>query len=311
MTLRAIICGCVLLTPVAALGQALDFPAFATPVAEKTTPRDSYFLATAPFNDGPLDGITAEGAIRQQSWRLRGSLTTLQILAPLRTQLKEQGFTTLYECESRVCGGFDFRFQIDVLPEPDMHVNLGDYRYLAARRPLEDGAEFVSLIVSRSANAGFVQLTRISPPGASAWITASTKAPPPESVPQPGGAVGKQLELTGRATLDDLFFETGSSDLGEQEFASLTGLASFLNSRPDWHVVLVGHTDTDGALDANIALSRRRAIAVMNRLVDSLGVDAGQVAADGVGFLAPRASNLTEEGRALNRRVEVILSSTD
>lgn len=315
MSLRAAISGIVLLVPVplplAAQGLSLEFPAFATPIAERTVASDSYFFPTAPFTDGPLEGITAEGAIRQQSWKLGGgSLTTLQILAPLRAQLQDAGFATLYECEARVCGGFDFRYQIDVMPEPDMHVNLGDYRYLAAQRSVDGAPEYVGLIVSRSANAGFVQLTRIGAANDAAGITASTKAPPPDIALQPAGPVGEQLELNGYSTLNDLYFKTGSSQLDDRPFASLAALAAYLAAWPDRQVVLVGHTDAEGSLDANIALSRRRAMAVVERLVGTLGVSPGQVSADGVGFLAPRASNLTDEGRAQNRRVEVILSTT-
>ena len=314
MRLRAAILGLALLVPapVAGQGVSLDFPAFATPIAERTIPADSYFLPTGPFTEDLLDGIAAEGVVRQQSWKLGGgSLTTLQILAPLRAQLLEAGFATLYECESRVCGGFDFRYQIQVLPEPDMHVNLGDYRYFAARRSTGGVPEYVSLIVSRSANAGFVQLTTVGTANDTAEITASTRPSTPGVVPRPTGPVGEQLERNGYSTLNDLNFKIGSSQLEDQQYDSLAALAAYLAAWPDRHVVLVGHTDAEGSLEANIALSRRRAMAVVERLVGTLGVNPGQVSADGVGFLAPRASNLTEEGRALNRRVEVILSTTN
>ena len=75
-------------------------------------------------------------------------------------------------------------------------------------------------------------------------------------------------------------------------------------------VLLVGHTDAAGGLEANIALSRRRAASVVAHLVGELGVSRAQVSAEGVGYLVPRASNLTDQGRAENRRVEVVLTST-
>jgi len=71
-------------------------------------------------------------------------------------------------------------------------------------------------------------------------------------------------------------------------------------------VVIVGHSDNQGTLDANLALSQRRAEAVRDALV-SRGVAAERLDARGVGFLAPVASNATEEGRARNRRVELVL----
>jgi outer membrane protein OmpA-like peptidoglycan-associated protein len=73
---------------------------------------------------------------------------------------------------------------------------------------------------------------------------------------------------------------------------------------------LVGHTDASGSLAANIAVSERRAEAVAQVLIDRYGVDRDRVTAEGVGFLAPRATNQTEEGRQKNRRVEVVVTST-
>jgi OOP family OmpA-OmpF porin len=311
MKLRLALVGLALAVPGISQALTLDFPTSATQVAEKNVAHDSYFLPLAAFTDGPVPGITAEGALKQQSWKIGASdLTTLQILAPLRAQLLDEGYTPIFECESKICGGFDFRFQVDVLPEPDMHVNLGDYRYLVAQRDDGDAAEYVSLIVSRSANAGFVQLTQIGAADEMAALTASTKAPSDDAIVRPPNPVGKRLETQGHATLDDLVFKTGSSKLGEEQFQSLAELAEYLISHPTRRIVLVGHTDAEGTLDNNIALSRKRAEAVAQRLVQAYKVPPNQVGADGVGFLAPRASNLTDTGRAQNRRVEVILTST-
>jgi OOP family OmpA-OmpF porin len=138
---------------------------------------------------------------------------------------------------------------------------------------------------------------------------ASTKAPPTEPLPE--GSIGNRLETQGHATLQDLVFKTGSSELGDESFASLADLAAYLNDQPTRKVTLVGHTDAEGALDPNVALSKRRATAVMQRLLRTYGVSRAQVAADGVGYLSPVASNLTADGRAQNRRVEVILNSTN
>jgi len=287
----------------------MELPWPASSLAVQRVAGTSHFLATGPFIDGPLEGMTVEGVLHQQSWRVAGELTTLQLLAPLRRQLAGAGFETLFQCETDVCGGFDFRFQIDILPEPDMHVNLGDYRYLSAKR-IADGEdeEYISVIVSRSANAGFVHLTRIGPDDETVDIEGAWSS---DTLAADAIDVGERLELAGHVSLDDLAFRTGSSRLGDGPFASLADLALYLNARPDRTVTLVGHTDAVGALDSNIELSRMRAAAVLERLVRRHGVSRGQISSDGVGFLAPRASNLTEDGRARNRRVEAVLVSTE
>lgn len=313
--IRAAILSLAAATAAEAQSLSLRFPAVSSTMAEVTSQRDSYFVPTGPYSEGQIEGITAEGPVAQQSWKLGGGgLTTLQILAPLRAQLADAGFEVLYECEARLCGGFDFRYQVDILPEPDMHVNLGDYRYLAARRETSGTAppDYAVLIVSRSANAGFVQLTRIGQAAAAdPAITTSTKTPAPSAPLAPRGAIGDQLESFGHATLDDLEFNIGASTLGDRNFASLADLAAYLRDRPNRSVMLVGHTDSQGSLDNNIALSQRRAASVMERLIQQYDVPVAQLDAKGVGFLSPRASNLTEEGRAQNRRVEVVLTSTE
>ncbi len=75
--------------------------------------------------------------------------------------------------------------------------------------------------------------------------------------------------------------------------------------------MLVGHTDAEGALEGNISLSKKRAAAVKARLIDVFGVPEAQIDAQGVGYLVPVASNLTDDGRMMNRRVEAILNSIE
>jgi outer membrane protein OmpA-like peptidoglycan-associated protein len=71
-------------------------------------------------------------------------------------------------------------------------------------------------------------------------------------------------------------------------------------------VFIVGHTDSQGAYDHNMTLSRQRAEAVANALVVSYRIARGRLYTAGLGYLAPVASNHTEDGRALNRRVELV-----
>ncbi len=312
MILRAATATVSLSATVAAHAAVLELPWPAEPLAERNITGTSHFLATGPFIDGTVDGVVAEGDLHRRSWRVAGEITTVQLLAPLRQQLKAAGFEVLFECGTKACGGFDFRFQIDVLAEPEMHVNLGDYRYLSAKGPTEGGgADYISMILSRSANAGFVHITQISAGGNAASVLPSGTPEPSAMETGDVREMVERLELTGYVSLDGLTFETGSSRLGDETFASLAGLASYLKTRPGRTVVLVGHTDAVGDPESNMELSRLRAAAVMERLVQRHGVPPSQVASDGVGFLAPRAGNLTEEGRARNRRVEAVLNATE
>ena len=83
-------------------------------------------------------------------------------------------------------------------------------------------------------------------------------------------------------------------------------IAKLLNTDPGLKLYVVGHTDTKGTFDANIKLSMDRALAVVNSLVSQFSINAARLKAFGDGPVAPVATNDTEEGRALNRRVELV-----
>lgn len=296
-----------------ALALDLTFTGPATRTFAATEEFASYKLPIGPFQDGAIATLVAEGPRSQMAWRVESaSGTTLGVADNLRQQIEAAGFELLYECETRECGGFDFRFETEVLPEPDMHIDLGDYRYLAAQRLGGAVPEYLSLFVSRSNTLGFVQMILVG--GGTALpteITTTTRTPtirPTGPAPNLAPLI-ERLETRGSAVLQDLEFTTGSAELNAAQYATLDTLAAYLKSNPDRTIALVGHTDSEGSLQGNIGLSRRRAQAAMTWLIRQ-GVPAGQVEADGVGYLAPVATNLTEEGRTKNRRVEAIVTST-
>lgn len=284
----------------------LSLPSNATLQAERAFNDSEFALPSAPWDGTTVPTLPIAGSIVQQAWTLAApGLTTVQIARPLREQLRNQGYEVLFECDTEQCGGFDFRFALDVIAPPDMYVNLADFRQLSAWKSLDDGTEeAVSLLISRSAQAGYVQITQIG-----ANVQQDTKAEAPAlRAAAPAGSLAEQLDEQGHAILDGLAFATGSSRLSDDAFSSLQDLAAYLEANPTLKVALVGHTDAEGSLDGNIALSRRRAGSVLERMATEYNVARNRMEAQGMGYLAPVASNLTEEGRTANRRVEVILT---
>ncbi len=291
--------------------QSLSFPSNAVLARETVSARDSYAMPVGPWGDGHVETQTVEGHVTQQAWKIAATgLTALQLVRPLRDQLRNDGFEVVFECRDTACGGFDFRFATVVLPPPEMQVNLGDFRYLAARRIVDGAPELISVLASRSANAGFVQVNRV---GAQQVDLVETAAPAIRSTETQAqaGSMAETLAVEGHAVLEGLSFELGSSQLAAGPFDALQSLADYLAAQPDLVVALVGHTDSSGSLDGNIALSKRRAGSVLERLVADYGVARRQLDAQGMGYLAPLASNLTEAGRDANRRVEVIITSIE
>ncbi|GIT92710.1 membrane protein [Jannaschia pagri] len=304
MSLRGALVLAILAQPTQAMDLAMPLPAEVT--YAEALPLSSHRVAIGPW-DQTTPFETIEGSVTRQVWKLTApEATPLQILAPLRAQLDQAGFDVVFACETRACGGFDFRFDIDVRPAPEMFVDLAAYRYLAARKD----TTWTDLVVSTSAGVGYVQQTTVGPVGDVAPVTLSTSNPasPPALIAD--SDVAQTLQLKGRAVLGDLTFPTGSTDLPEERYPSLTALADFLRDNPQVTVALVGHTDAEGSAEGNMAISRARAESARAVLMQTYGISGARIGTHGVGFFAPMARNDTEVGRQTNRRVEVVITST-
>lgn len=307
MILRLCVTLACLAGPVA--GQTLSFPSNAEMTDTLTEPLASYDLPMGPWADGVLPAARYEGQLTRQAWRVSApGLSTLQLLRPLREQIRNAGLTVVFECEGADCGGFDFRFATPVMLPPAMQVDIADFRFLSAT----DNTRAVGIMVSRTEQAGFVQVTWIgdAPEGTVLAAPTAPLALTTGGTSSPLGDLPTALEQDGRFVLQGLDFASGSAQLVDGDVPVLAQLAAYLAQNPNRTVALVGHTDSAGSLDGNIALSRQRAGAVVERLVGSYGVPRRQLDAQGMGYLSPLASNLTEDGRASNRRVEVIITST-
>ncbi|MGR3292311.1 MAG: OmpA family protein, partial [Paracoccaceae bacterium] len=92
-------------------GSALEFPAGAILTTQSAQPFTSTTIPIGVFSDGIVPMLSAEGTVLSQAWKIiSNTLTTLQMITPLRDQLTEDGYEILLDCETDQCGGFDFRF---------------------------------------------------------------------------------------------------------------------------------------------------------------------------------------------------------
>ncbi|UWQ95853.1 OmpA family protein [Rhodobacteraceae bacterium M385] len=304
----AVLCMGLACLPSLANGFELAFPGTAELITSTSVADGRHPIALGPWSEAGLPSHDALGVVQQFTWQVSGAdITTVALLSSLRDQIETQGFETQFTCFARACGGFDFRHSLPVGSAPEMHVDLGDFHYLSATS--DDGASEVALMISRGGSVGFVHLALIQPPSeAEDPVVQSSRGPDVAISDVAPDALIARLSSVGSAPLDDLQFETGASQLSGDDYASLAALAVYLAENPALHVVLVGHTDAAGSLSGNIALSRARALAVRTYLTEDLGVNPAQVEAQGIGYLAPRATNATPDGREANRRVEVVIA---
>lgn len=119
-------------------------------------------------------------------------------------------------------------------------------------------------------------------------------------------ALSSGLAATGHVVAGGILFDTGKSDVKPESAPALAEIAKLLKQDAKLKLYVVGHTDNVGALAGNLDLSRRRAAAIVQALMTQYSVGAERLQAYGNGPYAPMATNDTDEGRTLNRRVELV-----
>jgi len=118
--------------------------------------------------------------------------------------------------------------------------------------------------------------------------------------------IEKELKDQGRAEIYGIYFDFDSDQIRSESEPVLAEIAEILKKQPEWKLNVEGHTDNVGGDKHNLDLSERRAASVINALVTRYQVEGARLAPTGYGAARPKASNDTVEGRALNRRVELV-----
>jgi len=131
-----------------------------------------------------------------------------------------------------------------------------------------------------------------------------------QDVTMDAAGMASGISANGAVALYGIYFDTAKADLKPESEPALAEVAKLLRENPALKVFVVGHTDMVGDPAANMKLSQARAQAVVSALVAKYGIAAPRLAPFGAGPYAPVASNKTEEGRAKNRRVELVEFAT-
>lgn len=252
---------------------------------------DEYELMTGPIKDQKLSKSQhLEGKVTEIHYSIPDGRSVLEVYRNYEAALKQAGFEILFACKGRECGTggrVPVKGLGTILVWGDMP------RVLTARLARPEGDAYVALHIPNPGSEVIINVVEVKPmETGKVGVNAASLA----------SGIGK----SGHVAVYAILFDTGKWEIKPESEPALAEIAKVLKQDPALKLYVVGHTDNVGALAMNKDLSQRRAAAVMDALVIRHGISAGRLNADGVGPLAPVASNDTEEGRAKNRRVELV-----
>ncbi len=263
---------------------------------------DEYYLLLGPVRSTSDKGIESakskrlEGKVTRISYGCPKGRSTFEIYRNYEFALKRAGFDILFEGKGKeVRGVYSFLEKknkefLGGWSDPDRWT----WYYISGTT--KDKSAYVSIFVTGPGYGDF---------GARA-IVAIVEPKEMEIGLITASHIASELKAKGRIALYGIYFDFDKADIKPQSEPTIKEIARFLKENPNIRIYIVGHTDNVGTLEYNLNLSKRRAEAVVKELTTKYGITQDRLKAFGVGPLAPVATNDTEEGRAKNRRVEIV-----
>ena len=254
-----------------------------------------------PDNSKVESSENLEGKVTKISYYLPEDRSTLEVFRNYEDALKAAGFEILFTCSNKECVGRKFNHKV-IEYKHGFGDNYYDQRFLAAKLPRDEGDVYVSLYIVKNTTGGGPDRNHIY-----TQVDVIEVAPMQEAmVTVDADSMAEEIFETGSISIYGILFDFDKADIKPESAATIEEIATLLNNNPDLKLFIVGHTDNKGGLDYNMNLSQKRAGAVVDVLVTEHGIETSRLTPKGLGFLAPVASNKSEEGRAKNRRVELV-----
>lgn len=272
----------------------------------------------------PGKTLDLEGSRTRLVYILPQGISSLQVLRNYQKRVEQSGGKTLFECKSDECGGASNRSSgggggsqsLAMILWPAERVTassfstascaqmtgIKDQRYAAME--LGSGAGYLSVLAYNMKSGTYcgaltdITVTVVDVMARQEMVQSMVVIEPEE--------MAESIRDTGSIALYGIYFDTGKADLKPESGATLDSIAALLSNEPALKLLVVGHTDNQGDFEVNRVLSEQRAASVIDALVADRGVETGRLRPVGVAFAAPVASNKSEEGLALNRRVELV-----
>jgi outer membrane protein OmpA-like peptidoglycan-associated protein len=281
-------------------------------------------LAPAPAGGErlPSKAQHAEGQRTRVLYTAPVGRSSLEVLRNYEQELVKAGFATVYQCAASQCGDsnvaehylWTMENRLSNYPPPHSGRAPGqvteyafssakDQRLLTAHRTGAAGDAWVSVYVAVGAFDMHAETN--NHPLALVDLVESA-AMETKMVTVDASAMARGIAATGHVALYGILFDTAKTDIKPESTSTIAEVAKYLKQNPSVKLYVVGHTDNVGGHDYNMDLSARRAASVVRELTATHAVAAARLKPAGTGPLAPVAPNDAEDGRAKNRRVELV-----
>lgn len=266
---------------------------------------------------------TAEGKVTRTLYVTPVGRSSLEVFKNFKDALTAKGFAPVFECAKEACGpSFNhLKYRWDNKESQPLGNNYNqvrnllisaafdsviDVRYALMKKTGAEGDTYVAIHVAVNRGGSMGSYSEVLNDRANALVEVVEPKPMEQKmVVLSSEDINKDVLAQGRAVFYGIFFDFDKADIKPESKDQLDQMAKFLKDNAGVKVFITGHTDNQGKLDYNTGLSQRRADAVVKALV-AAGIPAARMTAKGLGPLAPLASNRAEEGRAKNRRVEMV-----
>jgi OmpA-OmpF porin, OOP family len=275
----------------------------------------------------PKNKKALEGTTTRIIYVIPENRSPLEVLRNYQDEIRQQKGQILFECKEEECGGDPTRnshggggemslamylYPYDRLNEEPhstghcvMSANIRDLRYTSASLP-DSGAHVSLLVYSLVAPDKYDSCKALNDRTIAILDLVESKAREQKMVTVSSGEMAQAISSGGRVALYGIYFDFNKADVKPESEPTLEQIAKLLKDTPSLKVLIVGHTDNVGTFPFNMDLSQRRATAVVAILTSKHGISRERLSPVGVSYASPVASNKTEEGRAKNRRVELV-----
>lgn len=271
--------------------------------------------------------FAVEGSHRQLEYSVEGlELANLRLYRSYLQYFEGEGFEILFHGIGDDLGnreGYNFLRRTDGLLARSPAVRAGANAYILARSEDEETVIALSVYTRQGARRILVNVVEIEEMEALDLFGQPSPAEEPvqeepvreevadEVVPadlaqQDVEELESGLVSDGRVIVNAILFDFDSARILPESARALETVADLMEERPDLKLLVVGHTDGVGSFDYNLGLSLDRATAVVSWLRNRHGIAGSRLRPAGAGPMSPVTTNRTEEGRALNRRVELV-----